>query len=127
MLRNIEGGCLSRGAFHLVKVRTVVEWQYVHHGGSVWAHSSSPRLQAWGSQGGSYWTSRVSTRSGYGGHVWGFVPRGGGLSNQVKIHGDVSIITRVFDDSGSSIILSRKDIVNKCQVKALREGCYERK
>src|SRR5882724_8930414 len=107
MSRDIERGCLGWGTFHLVKVRTVVDGQYVHQGGVGQAHSPSPRLQAWGSRGGPYRTSRVCTGSGYGGHVWGFVPRDGGLPSRIETHGEVPRIKEIFDDSGSSIILSR--------------------
>jgi len=107
MLRDVEMGHLSQGTFHLVKVRTVVDWRYIHHGGGVRAHSSLPRLWAWGSRGSSYWTSRVRTGSGYGGHVWGFVLRDGGSPSRIESHGEVPRIKEIFDDSGSSIILSR--------------------
>src|SRR5882724_10534465 len=46
-------------------------------------------------------------RSGYGGHVRGFVPRDGGSLSRIETHGEVPRIKGVFDDSGSSIILSR--------------------
>src|SRR5882724_2716135 len=107
MSRDNEGGCLSRWTFHLVKVRAVVDWRYVHHRRGVWARSPSPSLWAWGSQGGSNWTSRAITRSGYGGHVRGFILRDRGSPSWVETHGEVPRITEIFDDSGSSIILSR--------------------
>ena len=37
----------------------------------------------------------------------GFVSWDGGSPIQVEAHGKVLIITKIFDDSGSSIILSR--------------------
>ena len=37
----------------------------------------------------------------------GIRPTGWGLPSQVEIHGKVPIITKIFDDSGSLIILSR--------------------
>jgi len=37
----------------------------------------------------------------------GFVPRGRGSPSRIDTHGEVPRITGVFDDSGSSIILSR--------------------
>jgi len=75
--------------------------------------------------------------------VWGFVLWDGGSPSHVETHGKVPRITKIFDDSGSSIILSRmgfsdltkeqegqdqqgKDVTNECQGKALREGCRER-
>ena len=67
-----------------------------------WSGSSpSPRLEAWGSRGGSYWTGRVCMRSGYGGHVRGFIPRDGGSPSRIETHGEVPRITGVFDDSGT--------------------------
>src|SRR5882724_11808798 len=107
MSRDVERGRLSQGTFHLVKVWTVVDGRYVHQGGDGWACSPSPRLQAWGSRGGPYWTSRARTGSGYSRHVWGFVPRDRGSSSQIETHGKVPRIKEIFDDSGSSIILSR--------------------
>src|SRR5882724_12402941 len=107
MLRDVERGCLSRGTFHLEKVRTVVDWQYVHHGGVVWAHSPSPRLWVWGSQGGSYLASRAHMRSGYSGHVRRFIPQDRGSPSQIETHGKIPGIKEIFDHSGSSIILSR--------------------
>src|SRR5882724_3456820 len=101
MSRDIEGGHLSQGTFHLAKVRTVVDWQYIHQRGGVQAHSPSPRLWAWGSWGGSYWTSRVHTRSGYGRHVPGFIPWDGGSPNWVQTHSNIPRIIKIFDDSGS--------------------------
>ena len=44
---------------------------------------------------------------GKGGHVRGFVPWDGGSLNWVETHGNVSRLRKIFDDSGSSIILSR--------------------
>jgi len=75
--------------------------------------------------------------------VRGFVPQDGGSPSRVETHGEVPIITKILDDSGSSIILSRiwfsdptkqqvgrdqqaKDIMNDHQGKALKEGCHER-
>src|SRR5882724_2052512 len=107
MSRDVERGRLSQRTFHLVKVGTVVDWCYVHHRGGVRAHSPSPRLQAWGSWGGSYWTSRAGPRSGDSGHVWGFVPWDRGSPSQMETHGEVPRIKEIFDHSGSSIILSR--------------------
>src|SRR5882724_3702191 len=99
MLRDIKGGRLSWGTFHLVKVRIVVDGRYIHQRGGVWAHSPSPRLRVWGSWGGSYWTSRARTRSGYVGHVWGFIPWDGGSPNWVETYSDVPRIIKIFDDS----------------------------
>ena len=107
MSRDIEGGHLGQGTFQMAKVRTVVDGQYVHQGGVGQACSPSPRLRVWGSQGGPYWTSRVCTGYGYGGHVWGFFLWDGGSPSQIETHGKVPRIKETFDDSGSSIILSR--------------------
>ena len=107
MSRDIESGDLSRGTFHLAKVRTVVDGRYVHQGGVGQAHSPLPNLRAWGSQGCPYWTSRVHTGSGYGGQVQGFVLQDGGSPSRIETHGEVPRIKEIFDDSGSLIILSR--------------------
>ena len=37
----------------------------------------------------------------------GFIPWDGGSPSQVETHGEVPIITKIFDDSGSLIMLSR--------------------
>ena len=37
----------------------------------------------------------------------GFVPWDGGSPSQIETHGEVPRIKEIFDDSGSSIILSR--------------------
>src|SRR5882724_5213881 len=137
MLRHVERGRLGQGTFHLAKVKTVVDGRYIHQGGGGQAHSPSPRLQAWGSQGGPYWTSRAHMGSGYGGHVRGFILRDGGSPSRIETHGEVPRIKEIFDDSGSSIILSRTGFLirlksNKVEIsqertltKALREGCHE--
>jgi len=49
----------------------------------------------------------VSTRLWYGRHVWGFVLQDGSSPSWEETHGKVPRITEIFDDSGSSIILSR--------------------
>src|SRR5882724_9814099 len=105
--RDIERGCLGWGTFYLMKAKTVVDGCYVHQGRGGRAHSPSPRLAAWGSKGGSYGTSRARVRSGYGGHMRGFVPWDGGSPSQIDTHGKVPRITGVFDDSWRLIILSR--------------------
>src|SRR5882724_3352412 len=46
-------------------------------------------------------------RSGYYGHMRGFVLWDRGSPSRIETHGEVPRITGVFDDSGSSIILSR--------------------
>src|SRR5882724_13641569 len=107
MSRDVERGRLGRGTFHLAKVRTVVDRQYIHQGGGSRAHSPLPRLQAWGSRGGPYWTSRVHVGSGYSRHVRGFVPWDRGSPSRIETPGKVPRIKEIFDDSGSSIILSR--------------------
>src|SRR5882724_12270450 len=76
-----------------------------------------PRLGVWGSQGGSYGTSRACTRSGYGGHMQGFVLRDGGSPSRIDTHGEVPKITGVFDDSWSSIILSRTGFPTRLKCK----------
>ena len=49
----------------------------------------------------------MSLQLRHGGHMRGFVLWDGGLLGQVEIHTNVPRITKNFDDSGSSIILSR--------------------
>jgi len=61
----------------------------------------------WGSRGGPYWTSRARTGSGYGRQVRGFILWDGGSPSRIETHGEVPRIKEIFDDSGSSIILSR--------------------
>ena len=117
MSRDIERSRLSWGTFHLVKVRTVVDGKYIHQGGGGWAHSPSPRLQVWGSQGGHYWTSRAHMGSGYSGHVRGFVPWDRGLPSRIETHGEVPRIKEIFDDSGSLIILSRMGFPTRLKCK----------
>src|SRR5882724_10679121 len=113
MSRDVERGCLGQWTFHLAKVRTVVDGRYIHQGWGGRAHSSSPRLQAWGSQGGPYRASRACMGSWYSRHVWGFVrwqmfvSWDGGSSSHIETHGEVPRIMEIFDNSGSSIILSR--------------------
>src|SRR5882724_1090566 len=97
--RDIEGGHLDWGTLQLVRVRAMVDWQCIHQGGGVWAHSPLPRLRVWGSRGGSYWTSRAHMRSGYGRHVRGFIPWNGGSPSRVDTHGKVPRMTKIFDDS----------------------------
>src|SRR5882724_4389440 len=46
MSRDVKGGHLSWGAFHLAKVGVVVDWRYIHQRGGVQAHFPSPRLWA---------------------------------------------------------------------------------
>src|SRR5882724_5743958 len=122
MLRDVERSHLGRGTFHLEKVRTVVDGRYVHQGGGGWAHSPSPRLWAWGSWGGPYWTSRACTGSGYGGHVWGFVLWDGGSPSRIETHGEVPRIKEIFDDNGSSIILSRTGFPTRLKSKKVEIG-----
>jgi len=105
--RDVEGGRLDWGTLQLARVRTMVDWRYVHHGGGVRAHSPLPRLRAWGSRGGSYWTSRTSEWSGKAGMCGGSSCRRGS-PGWVDTHGNIPRITKIFDDSGSSIILSRQ-------------------
>ena len=76
--------------------------------------------------------------------MWGFVPWDKGSPSRIETHGEVPRIKEIFDDSGSSIILSRmgfqirlkskkveigKEKTSQMIVKekALREGCHERK
>jgi len=49
--------------------------------------------------------------------VWRFIPWDGGLPNQVETHGKVPRITKIFDDSGSSIILSRMGFLTRLKSK----------
>jgi len=120
MSRDIERGRLGWGIFLLAKVRTVVDGRYVHQGGGGRAYSPLPRLWAWGSWGGPYWTSRVYTGSGYGRHVWGFVPWDRGSPSRIETHGKVPRIKEIFDDSGSSIILSRTGFPTRLKCKKVR-------
>ena len=64
----------------------------------------------------------MSTRSGYSGHVWRFVPRDGGSPNRIEIHSEVPIIKGIFDDSGSSIILSRTDFPTRLKSNEVEIG-----
>ena len=59
----------------------------------------------------------MSVRSGYGGHVRRFVLWDGGLPGQVDTHGDVPRITKIFDNSGSSIILLREGFLTQIKSK----------
>src|SRR5882724_10877027 len=120
MLRHVERGHLGWGTFHLAKVRTVVDGRYIHQGGGGQAHSPSPRLWAWGSRGGPYWTSRARTWSGYGRHVWGFVLWDGGSPSRIETHGKVPRIKEIFDNSGSLIILSRTGFPTRLKCKKVR-------
>src|SRR5882724_1921504 len=122
MSRDVERSCLGRGAFHLTTARTVVDGLYIHQGGGGRASSPSPRLGAWGSRGGPYWTSRAHTRSGYSGHVRGFVPQDGGSPSRVEAHGEVPRIKGIFDDSGSSIILSRTGFLTRLKNNKVEVG-----
>src|SRR5882724_4401196 len=130
MSRDIERGHLGRGTFQLAKVRTVVDGQYIHQGGVGRAHSPSPRLQVWGSRGGPYWTSRACMGSGYGGQVQRFIPRDGGSPSWIETHGEVPRIKEIFDDSGSSIILSRTGFLIRLKsnkVKISQERMFKQK
>ena len=120
MSRDVESGRLGQGTIHLAKVRTVVDGRYVHQGGVGQAHSPLPRLRAWGSQGGPYWTSRAHTGSGCGGHVQGFIPQDRGSPSRVETHGNVPRITEIFDNSGSSIILSRTGFLTQLKSKKVK-------
>jgi len=103
MLRDVERSRLSQGAFHLTKARLWWMGEHIHQGG--WSGSFPfAEIGAWGSQGGPYWTSRAHMRSGYGGHMRGFIPQDGGSPSRVEAHGEVPRIKGIFDDSGSSII-----------------------
>jgi len=61
-------------------------------------------------------------RSGHGGHVWGFVPWDGGSPSQIETHGKVPRIKETFDDSGSSIILSRTGFLIRLKSKKVEIG-----
>src|SRR5882724_5239771 len=128
MSRHIERGYLGRWTFHLAKVRTVEDRQYVHQGGGGRAHSSSPILWAWGSRGGPYGASRAHTGSWYNRHVWGFVPwqrfisRDRGSSSCIETHVEVPRIKEIFDYSGSSIILSRMGFLIQLKCKKVEIG-----
>jgi len=80
------------------------------------------------SRSGSYWTSRVHARSGYSRDVWGFILRDGGSPSHIETHGEVPRIKGIFDDSGSSIILSRMGFpiqLKSEKVEIGQERCYE--
>ena len=52
----------------------------------------------------------------------GFIPRDGGSPSRVETHGEVPRITGVFDDSGSSIILSRTGFPTRLKRKKVEIG-----
>ena len=52
----------------------------------------------------------------------GFVPWDGGLPSRLETHGKFPIITRIFDDSGSSIILSRMGFPTQLKSKKVEIG-----
>ena len=52
----------------------------------------------------------------------GFVPLDRGSPSRVETHGEVPIITRIFDDSGSSIILSRMGFLIQLKSKEVEIG-----
>ena len=61
-------------------------------------------------------------RSGYGGHVRGFILWDGGSLSQIETHGKVPRIKEIFDDSGSSIILSRTGFPIQLKSKKVKIG-----
>jgi len=54
--------------------------------------------------------------------VQGFVLRDRGSPSWVETHGEVPRITEIFDDSGSSIILSRTDFPTQLKSKKVEIG-----
>jgi len=48
--------------------------------------------------------------------VWGFIPQDGGSPICVETHGKVPRITEIFDDSGSSIILSIMGFLTRLKI-----------
>ena len=54
--------------------------------------------------------------------MWGFVLWDGGSPSQIETHGEVPRITEIFDDSGSSIILSRMDFPTRLKSKKVEIG-----
>src|SRR5882724_6566148 len=73
----------------------------------MWAPPFTPRLRVFRPRGFSYQASRMSLQSRQGGHMGWFFLQDGGLPSWIETHGDFPRITKNFDGSGSSIILSR--------------------
>src|SRR5882724_692514 len=86
---------------------TVVALCHAWYQGEMRTFPFASRLGAFRPRDSSYWAGRTSSQLRHSRHMRGFVPQDGGSPSQIETHGDLPRIKEIFDDSGSSIILSR--------------------